>query len=179
MRSISIAGNCVGEPRSLPRAAVFDVLAYLISHRGRVISSNDLIASVWSGRIVSASTLSSRIATVRHAIGDSGERRLIRTIPRKGYRFIAQVRESSEARDGPDATPKNAAGPTAGISSAHPKQAVTFCRTVDGIKLAVANGAALTEAVKRAARREKIRRMYNPPLVVRKESPTPSSIAAV
>jgi DNA-binding winged helix-turn-helix (wHTH) protein len=118
---------------------VFDVLAYLISHRGRVISSNDLIASVWSGRIVSASTLSSRIAAVRNAIGDSGERRLIRTIPRKGYRFIAQVRESSEAGDGPDATPKNAAGPTAGISSAHPKQAVTFCRTVDGIKLAVAS----------------------------------------
>ena len=118
---------------------VFDVLAYLISHRERVISNNDLIASVWSGRIVSESTLSSRIATVRHAIGDSGERRLIRTIPRKGYRFIAQVRESSEAGDGPDATRKNAAGPTAGVSAAHLKQAVTFCRTVDGVNLAVAS----------------------------------------
>jgi DNA-binding winged helix-turn-helix (wHTH) protein/pimeloyl-ACP methyl ester carboxylesterase len=118
---------------------VFDILAYLISHRERIISNNDLIASVWSGRIVSESTLTSRIATVRHAIGDSGERRLIRTIPRKGYRFIAQVRESSEAGDGPDATPKNATGPTAGVSAAHPKQAVTFCRTVDGINLAVAS----------------------------------------
>jgi DNA-binding winged helix-turn-helix (wHTH) protein/pimeloyl-ACP methyl ester carboxylesterase len=118
---------------------VFDILAYLVSHRERIISNNDLIASVWSGRIVSESTLSSRIATVRHAIGDSGERRLIRTIPRKGYRFIAQVRESSEAGGGPDATPKNAAGPTAGVSSAHPKQTVTFCRTVDGINLAVAS----------------------------------------
>ena len=86
---------------------VFDVLAYLISHRDRVISYDDLIASVWNGRIVSESTLSSRIAAVRQAVGDSGERQcLIRTIPRKGYRFIAQVREDREAGDGLDATPK-------------------------------------------------------------------------
>jgi DNA-binding winged helix-turn-helix (wHTH) protein/alpha-beta hydrolase superfamily lysophospholipase len=119
---------------------VFDVLAYLIGHRERVISNDDLIASVWNGRIVSESTLSSRIAAVRHAVGDSGERQcLIRTIPRKGYRFVAQVRENSEAGDGPDATPKNMAGLAAGVSAAHPKQAVTFCRTVDGINLAVAS----------------------------------------
>jgi DNA-binding winged helix-turn-helix (wHTH) protein len=119
---------------------VFDVLAYLISHRDRVISNKDLIASVWNGRIVSESTLSSRIAAVREALGDSGERQsLIRTIRRKGYRFIAQVRENLEAGDGPDATSKNAVGLTSGMSWAHPKQAVTFCRTVDGIKLAVAS----------------------------------------
>src|SRR5262249_41363303 len=111
---------------------VFDVLAYLISHRERVISNNDLIASVWNGRIVSESTLSSRIAAVRQAIGDSGERQcVIRTIPRKGYRFIAQVREN--------ATQKKEAGLTAALSASHPKQAVTFCRTVDGINLAVAS----------------------------------------
>ena len=119
---------------------VFDVLAYLISHRERVISNDDLIASVWNGRIVSESTLSSRIAAVRQAVGDSGERQcLIRTIPRKGYRFIAQVRENSSAGDGPDATPKSAAGVTAGMSAAHPKQVVTFCRAVDGINIAVAS----------------------------------------
>jgi DNA-binding winged helix-turn-helix (wHTH) protein/pimeloyl-ACP methyl ester carboxylesterase len=119
---------------------VFDVLAYLISHRDRVISNNDLIASVWNGRIVSESTLSSRIAAVRHAVGDSGERQcLIRTIPRKGYRFIAHVRENTESGDGPDATPKSAVGPTAGASAAHSKQTVTFCRTADGFNLAVAS----------------------------------------
>jgi pimeloyl-ACP methyl ester carboxylesterase/DNA-binding winged helix-turn-helix (wHTH) protein len=119
---------------------VFDVLAYLISHRERVISNNDLIASVWNGRIVSESTLSSRIAAVRRAIGDSGERQcLIRTIPRKGYRFIGEVRENSEAGDGFDATPKNAAGLTAAMSAARPKLAVTFCRTVDGVNIAVAS----------------------------------------
>jgi pimeloyl-ACP methyl ester carboxylesterase len=119
---------------------VFDVLAYLISHRERVISNNDLIASVWNGRIVSESTLSSRIAAVRQAVGDSGERQcFIRTIPRKGYRFIAQVRENTEAGDGPNATPKNAAGLTTGECAADPKQTVTFCRTKDGINIAVAS----------------------------------------
>jgi DNA-binding winged helix-turn-helix (wHTH) protein/pimeloyl-ACP methyl ester carboxylesterase len=129
---------------------VFDVLAYLISHRERVISNDDLIASVWNGRIVSESTLSSRIAAVRQAVGDSGERQcLIRTIPRKGYRFIAGVRENSEAGGRLDATPRNAVGLTSGMTSGHPKQAVTFCRTSDGINLAVASvgrGPALVRA---------------------------------
>jgi DNA-binding winged helix-turn-helix (wHTH) protein/pimeloyl-ACP methyl ester carboxylesterase len=119
---------------------VFDVLAYLIGHRERVISNNDLIASVWNGRIVSESTLSSRIAAVRHAVGDSGERqRLIRTIPRKGYRFIGEVRENTEAGGGLDATPKNAVGLTSRMISAHLKQAVTFCQTADGVNIAVAS----------------------------------------
>ena len=119
---------------------VFDVLAYLIGHRERVISNDDLIASVWNGRIVSESTLSSRIAAVRQAIGDSGARQcLIRTIPRKGYRFISEVREHSEAGDRLDATVKNTAGAAAGTSSAPAEQAVTFCRTGEGINLAVAS----------------------------------------
>jgi len=119
---------------------VFDVLEYLIRNRERVVSNEDLIEGIWKGRIVSESTLSSRITAARQAIGDSGEQQnFIRTLPRKGYRFIAQVREKSEAGDGPDATPKNAAGLTAGVSATHPKQAVTFCRTVDGINLAIAS----------------------------------------
>jgi DNA-binding winged helix-turn-helix (wHTH) protein/pimeloyl-ACP methyl ester carboxylesterase len=119
---------------------VFDVLEYLIRNRGRVVSNDDLVEGIWKGRIVSESTLSSRITAARQAIGDSGDRQnFIRTLPRKGYRFIAQVQEKSEAGDGPDATPKNAAELTSGVSAAHPKQAVTFCRTVDGINLAVAS----------------------------------------
>jgi class 3 adenylate cyclase len=55
---------------------------------------------VWNGRIVSESTLSSRITAVRQAIGDSGEaQRLIRTIPRKGHRFVGQVREEQPPAD--------------------------------------------------------------------------------
>ncbi len=119
---------------------VFDLLEYLIRNRERVVSNGDLIAAIWKGRIVSESTLSSRISAARQAIGDSGEQQnFIRTLPRKGYRFTAQVREKSEGGDGPDLTSKDAARPTARISAAHPKQAVTFCRTVDGINLAVAS----------------------------------------
>jgi TolB-like protein/Tfp pilus assembly protein PilF len=73
---------------------VFDLLLFLIRNRARVVSKDDLIAEVWNGRIVSESTLSSRITAVRQAIGDSGEeQRLIRTAARRGFRFVGDVRE--------------------------------------------------------------------------------------
>jgi TolB-like protein len=73
---------------------VFDLLVYLIDNRDRVISKDDLISSIWNGRIVSESTLVSRINAARRAIGDNGDRqRLIRTVPRKGVRFIGEVQE--------------------------------------------------------------------------------------
>src|SRR5215212_83567 len=76
---------------------VFDLLVYLVQNRDRVVSKDDLIASVWGGRIVSDSTLTSRINAARKAIGDSGEeQRLIRTIARKGIRFVADVTEGQQ-----------------------------------------------------------------------------------
>jgi TolB-like protein/Flp pilus assembly protein TadD len=79
---------------------VFDLLHYLIRNRGRVVSKDDLIANVWNGRIVSESTLTSRITSARQAIGDSGEQqRLIRTIPRKGIRFVGDVQENVLSTD--------------------------------------------------------------------------------
>jgi TolB-like protein/cytochrome c-type biogenesis protein CcmH/NrfG len=72
---------------------VFDLLIFLLKNRHRVVSKDDLIASIWDGRIVSDSTLTSRINGARKAIGDSGEdQRLIRTISRKGFRFVGGVR---------------------------------------------------------------------------------------
>jgi TolB-like protein len=72
---------------------VFDLLVYLMENRDRVVSKEDLIASVWGGRIVSDSTLTSRINAARNAIGDSGQdKKLIRTIARKGLRFVGTVR---------------------------------------------------------------------------------------
>src|SRR4051812_38052542 len=81
---------------------VFDLLVYLLDNRGRVVSRDDIIGSVWGDRIVSESTLTSRINAARTAIGDSGEQQnLIRTIARKGFRFVADVqtraRESGSA----------------------------------------------------------------------------------
>ena len=73
---------------------VFDLLVHLLKHRDHVVSRDDLIALVWGGRIVSDSTLDSRINAARNAIGDTGkDQRLIRTIPRKGLRFIGAVDE--------------------------------------------------------------------------------------
>ena len=72
---------------------VLDLLIYLMRNNDRVITKDDLIGSVWGGRIVSDTTLTSRIYAARRAIGDSGRnQKLIRTIARKGLRFIGDVR---------------------------------------------------------------------------------------
>jgi TolB-like protein len=90
---------------------VFDLLVYLLMNRERVVSKDDLIAAVWGGRIVSDSTLTSRINAARKAIGDSGEQqKLIRTIARKGLRFVGAVDMHSdggptESVDTPVTTP--------------------------------------------------------------------------
>src|SRR5215469_16172876 len=79
---------------------VFDLLTYLVENRERVVTKDDLIASVWGGRIVSDSTLTSRINAARKAVGDSGENQmLIRTIARKGLRFVGVVRVQAAGAD--------------------------------------------------------------------------------
>ena len=71
---------------------VFDLLVYLIENRDRVVTKDDLIQSIWKGRIVSESALTTRINAARKAVGDSGDsQRLIRTLPRKGFRFVGEV----------------------------------------------------------------------------------------
>src|ERR1044072_7389756 len=77
---------------------VFDLLVHLLKYRDRVVSRDDLIELVWGGRIVSDSTLDSRINAARNAAGDNGkEQRLIRTIPRKGVRFVGTVNGPCDA----------------------------------------------------------------------------------
>lgn len=77
---------------------VFDLLAYVVENRQRVVSRDDLIAHVWDGRIASESALARCINMARSAIGDSGEaQRLIKTLPRKGIRFVGDVREECGA----------------------------------------------------------------------------------
>ncbi len=72
---------------------VFDLLVYLLESRDHVVSKDELIDSIWGGRIVSESTLTSRINSARKAVGDTGrDQKLIRTIARKGIRFIGEVR---------------------------------------------------------------------------------------
>jgi TolB-like protein/Tfp pilus assembly protein PilF len=86
---------------------VFDLLVYLVQNCDRVVSKDDLIASVWGGRVVSDSTVTSRINAARKAVGDSGvEQKLIRTVPRKGLRFVGAVHtEPTDAESAPTADP--------------------------------------------------------------------------
>ncbi|MGY2904171.1 winged helix-turn-helix domain-containing tetratricopeptide repeat protein [Bradyrhizobium sp. URHC0002] len=98
---------------------VFDLLLFLIQHREQVVTRDDLLQAVWGGRIVSESTLTSHINAVRKALGDSGkEQRLIRTVSRKGIRFVGKIREE-ELRASASANP-NIAGEKAGPSLALP-----------------------------------------------------------
>ena len=100
---------------------VFDLLVYLATHRDRVVGKDELFSAVWSGRLVSDATLASRINAARVAIGDSGQaQRLLRTIPKRGFRFVGEVARESETHAG------------------EPGQSVNFCRSADGVALAVA-----------------------------------------
>jgi TolB-like protein len=77
---------------------VFDLLEYLIRNRERLVSKDDLINAIWNGRVVSDAALTTRLNVARSAIGDTGEKqRLIKTLPRKGFRFVGAVQED-EAR---------------------------------------------------------------------------------
>lgn len=91
--------RCGAEPVAL-EPQVFDLLVYLVQNRERVVSKDDLIASVWAGRAVSDSTLTSRINAARKAVGDNGQsQKLIRTIARKGLRFVGEVQSQPDGVD--------------------------------------------------------------------------------
>jgi pimeloyl-ACP methyl ester carboxylesterase/DNA-binding winged helix-turn-helix (wHTH) protein len=105
---------------------VFDLLAFFLRHRERVVSRDDLIEGVWGGRIVSESALASRVNAVRRAISDNGTaQRLVKTIVRKGFRFVGDVREEAAATIAPAAAPL--------------AQNIRFCRTSDGVNIAMAS----------------------------------------
>jgi len=95
-----------GSERVMLEPQVFDLIAYLLKNRDRVLTKDDLIAAVWGGRIVSESTLTSRINSARKAVGDTGgEQRLIRTYARKGIRFVGEVQEAPGSLNAEPNTP--------------------------------------------------------------------------
>ena len=131
--SLFVFGDTVLDPRrrELRRAGVlvemepqvFDLIEHLVRCRDRVVTKGELLASVWRGRVISDSTIDVRINAARRAIGDTGrDQRFIRTFPRKGFRFIAPVREELAG----------AAAQPVGV------QELSFCRTSDGVRIAVA-----------------------------------------
>lgn len=82
---------------------VFNVLAYLVQHRDRVVTKEELLDQLWPGRFISEATLTSRLMLARRAIGDRGkEQRLIQTVHGRGYRFIAPLEERVVIERAPD-----------------------------------------------------------------------------
>jgi len=148
------------EPRAL------DLLCYLVDHRDRVVPKTELLDRVWGDRFVSEAALTTGLRTARLAVGDTGnQQRLIRTLHRRGYQFVAAVTPSTStgapasrpaapdvaagaravngprAGDGPQrTTPQTVTGPQAVARSASAaRQVIRFCRADDGTRLAYAS----------------------------------------
>ena len=104
---------------------VFDVLVHLVRNRDRVVTKDDLLQAVWNGRMVSEDALTSRIGAARRAIGDTGgEQQLIRTVQRRGFLFVGDVREQAAGAGPPAAVPGRMAA-----AEEVPRQAVKFVQT--------------------------------------------------
>ena len=124
----------------------FDLLLHVVRHRDHVVSRDELIEQIWGGRIVSESALSTRINAVRTAIGDNGtEQRLIKTLPRKGVRFVGEVREEQRLSEPADAAPSEhrsgeplpALVTIDGAKSSMPAEAVSRRRVAPRLTVAV------------------------------------------
>jgi DNA-binding winged helix-turn-helix (wHTH) protein/pimeloyl-ACP methyl ester carboxylesterase len=118
---------CDDEPLDI-EPQVFDLLVYLAQNAETLVTQDDLIESVWHGRIVSDSAISARISAARAVVGDNGSKQeVIKTVPRKGFRFIAEVKKSSEQneREAIRSTGANA-------------QRVRYCTSSDGTRVAYA-----------------------------------------
>ena len=106
---------------------VFDLIAFLVENRARVVSTDDLIGAIWNGRIVSDSAIAARISAARAALGDDGARQaLIRTLPRRGFRFVGEIETEAPAP----------------VPAAPARQRISFARSVDGTRIALAESGA-------------------------------------
>jgi len=118
------------EPRAL------DLLLYLIEHRDRVVSKNELLDSLWGDRFVSEAALTTCLRTARRAIGDSGgSQRVIRTVHGRGYQFVAPTMElPSGNSDRPAHVVETATAPPG-----EGRQTIRFCEADDGTRIAYAS----------------------------------------
>ena len=103
---------------------VFDLIALLAQNPGRLITKDELQEKIWGGRIVSDSAISARITAARKAVGDNGkDQRIIRTAPRRGIQFVADV--ATDTPEAPPAAPARLDRPT-----------IRYARTQDGASIA-------------------------------------------
>ncbi len=115
---------------------VFDLIVYLAENPGKIVSRDDLIANVWRGRIVSDAAISTRINAARKALGDDGTRQaIIKTIQRRGFRFLPEVEISGEPV-GEEPASKDGAGTSASWATIPD---IRYCQAEDGVSLAYAS----------------------------------------
>jgi DNA-binding winged helix-turn-helix (wHTH) protein len=90
----------------IPRAKVFDLLLYLLERRDRVVTREELLSALWSGRAIAENSLAQCVIELRKILGDDARNpRFIQTVPKAGYRIVATVEEAPAIEVPPDATP--------------------------------------------------------------------------
>lgn len=115
-----------GQVRPLERQ-VYALITLLVENRERLVTTDELIEKVWDGRIVSDAAVASRIKSARQALGDDGKtQRCIRTLPRQGFRFVADVSVQRQAT----ARAESAPAPARQSAPARPSIAVLPLRTL-------------------------------------------------
>ena len=115
-----------GKPQAM-EPQVFDLLAYLATHRDRIVGRQELLDELWTGKVITDSTLSSRIKAARRAVGDNGRtQQCIATFHRRGYRFVAESRELEQGlaptNDGPLGESALAGSEDGGAACLFPRQ---------------------------------------------------------
>ena len=96
----------VDETQTPIEPQVFGLLSYLILHRDRVVTKDELLDELWGHRYVSESALSTQIKSLRRAVGDDGQRQsIIQTIRGRGYRFVAELARQTDAEPPPGERP--------------------------------------------------------------------------
>jgi len=107
-----------GEPIALS-AKVFDTLLYLVEHHGETLDKDTLLRAIWPELVVEENNLTQNISTLRQVLGEArGENRFIATVPRKGYRFVAEVVERDVVGASGASTARDATTPLVRVSPA-------------------------------------------------------------
>ena len=131
--------------RAVPlRTKLFDTLQVLVEHAGRLLTKDELMASIWPDTAVEENNLNHNISTLRRALGEEATgQKYIETVPRVGYRFVAEVTTvtgTSAAR-----------APAPVVAAARSlRQEIRLCTASDGIRIAYSTAGSGPPLVKAA-----------------------------
>jgi pimeloyl-ACP methyl ester carboxylesterase/DNA-binding winged helix-turn-helix (wHTH) protein len=123
---------CLANDQVPVEPLVFDLLVYLIENRNRVVTRDELLESLWSGKVVSDSALGARLKDARKAVADNGAKQsVIKTFHGRGYQFIAEATEATANL--PVIETRVSSKVEIGLADQSP---VRFCSSADGVSIA-------------------------------------------